>query len=69
MAAYEYDHFDYPKNIDLSGLSQILGIKPSTLDEILRRAIKKVVREYISGRYIGLSVNLAMTGSLEILIY
>ncbi|MGC9149227.1 MAG: helix-turn-helix domain-containing protein [Sulfolobales archaeon] len=52
IAAYEYDYFNYPKNIDLSELKQILGIKPSTLNEILRRAIKKVVREYIPGRYI-----------------
>jgi len=35
--------FDYPRRIKLSELANMLGIKPSTFAEILRRGIKKVL--------------------------
>jgi len=47
IVAYEYGFFDYPKRVTLERLAQILGVKPATLDETLRRAVKKLVEEYL----------------------
>jgi len=40
--------FDYPKKINLERLSEIMGVKPSTLDEILRRGLRELVEEYLN---------------------
>ncbi|MFN4046130.1 MAG: helix-turn-helix domain-containing protein [Acidilobaceae archaeon] len=45
--AYERGFFDFPKKVNLEELSKTLGVKPSTLDEILRKAVKKLVESYI----------------------
>mgnify|MGYP001770640053 CR=1 FL=1 len=47
ILAYEYGFFDFPKKVNLVKLSRILGVKPSTLDEILRRALRKLVEDYL----------------------
>ncbi len=46
--ALEMGYFDYPHKITLKELSKILNISSSTLNEILRRAIKKIVSHYLS---------------------
>jgi predicted DNA binding protein len=48
ILAYENGFFDYPKKINLERLSEIMGVKPSTLDEILRRGLRKLVEEYLN---------------------
>jgi predicted DNA binding protein len=45
--ALERGFFDYPKKIRLEELAKLLGISKSTTSELLRRAIKKVIEEYI----------------------
>jgi predicted DNA binding protein len=45
--AYENGYFDFPKKTGLKGLAQRTGVKESTLAEILRRAQKKVLRDYL----------------------
>ena len=46
--AFERGYYDYPKGITLRGLSKILKISSSTLNEILRRGEKKIIRDYYS---------------------
>ncbi|MDT7865699.1 MAG: helix-turn-helix domain-containing protein [Desulfurococcales archaeon] len=48
VIAYENGFFDFPKRVNLEALSKMLGVKPSTLDEILRRGLRKLVEEYIA---------------------
>jgi predicted DNA binding protein len=47
--ALEKGYFDYPKKIKLEELSEIFGIAPSTLSEILRRGQKKILERYFRG--------------------
>ncbi len=44
--AMELGFYDFPRRISQEELAEKLGIKPSTLSEILRRAEKKVVGRY-----------------------
>lgn len=44
--ALESGLFDYPRKITLKELAKRLNISASTADEILRRALKKVLMEY-----------------------
>jgi len=46
--AYECGYFDFPKKTGLKGLALRTGVKESTLAEILRRAQKKVLRDYLT---------------------
>ncbi|BFH73761.1 helix-turn-helix domain-containing protein [Sulfurisphaera javensis] len=46
--AYKLGYFDDDRKITLSELAEKLGISVPTLDEILRRALKKVVKYYIN---------------------
>ncbi len=46
--AYERGFFDVPKKVNLEMLSKTLGVKPSTLDEILRKAVKKLIESYVT---------------------
>jgi predicted DNA binding protein len=57
ILAYENGFFDYPKKINLERLSEIMGVKPSTLDEILRRGLRKLVEEYLN-RKEGIEIDL-----------
>jgi len=36
-------YFDFPRKISLTGLSQLVGVKPSTLSEILRSAERRIM--------------------------
>lgn len=45
--ANERGYFQFPRKTSLRKISASIGISPSTLDEILRRAEQKIVREHI----------------------
>jgi len=40
-------YFDFPRKISLTGLSQVVGVKPSTLSEILRSAERRIMQNAI----------------------
>ena len=42
-AAVSNGYFEFPRRISLTGLSSLLGVRPSTLSEILRGAERKVM--------------------------
>ncbi len=44
--AFRLGYFDYPRKTSLQELGRILGIKESTLSEILRRALKNIIAQY-----------------------
>lgn len=45
-SALELGYFDYPKRVSTEELSKGLGIAPSTLNEILRRAEHRIIKVY-----------------------
>ncbi|MEM3386317.1 MAG: helix-turn-helix domain-containing protein [Nitrososphaerales archaeon] len=48
--AFDLGYFDYPRRIDLRSLANILDLSPPTLSEMLRRAQKKVITEYLRSK-------------------
>jgi len=46
--ALELGYFDFPKRIKLERLADRLGVTAGTLSEVLRRGVKKALREYLS---------------------
>lgn len=48
--AYDLGFFEYPKKINLDGLSKRLDVSSVTLAEILRRAEKNIIGSYFSKR-------------------
>jgi len=48
--AFERGYFDFPKKVGLEDLASIIGVKTSTMAEILRRGQKKILREYLARR-------------------
>lgn len=46
--AFESGYFDFPKKVGLKGLALRTGVKESTLAEILRRAQRKILRDYLA---------------------
>ena len=46
--AFEKGYYDYPKKITIKELAKIFNISPSTLNEILQRGEKKVMRWYFN---------------------
>lgn len=48
LTAYNRGYFDVDRKITLTELANEIGIKPSSLEDILRRGLKKVVEYYIS---------------------
>jgi predicted DNA binding protein len=47
-AALELGYFDYPKKIRVRELAQLFGVTPATVTEVLRKALRKIVKEYFS---------------------
>ncbi len=47
-AAFEKGYYDFPKKITIKKLAKIFNISPSTLNEILQRGEKKVMRWYFN---------------------
>jgi predicted DNA binding protein len=45
-SALELGYFDYPKRVTTQELSEQLGVAASTLNEILRRAERRVLKGY-----------------------
>jgi predicted DNA binding protein len=48
--AFEQGYFDFPKKAGLEELAVLIGIRTSTLAEILRRGQKKILGEYLARR-------------------
>jgi len=48
--AYELGYFDIPRKISLKKLGKILGMAPSTLNEVLRRGEKKIIEYYFRNK-------------------
>jgi predicted DNA binding protein len=48
--AFERGYFEFPKKLGLKELAGQIGIRTSTLGEILRRGQKKVIGEYLARR-------------------
>jgi len=48
--AFERGYFDFPKKIGLEELASLVGIRASTLAEILRRGQRKILGEYLARR-------------------
>ncbi|WP_342790874.1 helix-turn-helix domain-containing protein [Metallosphaera sp.] len=49
MLAYKKGFFDVERRTSLTDLANVLGIKPSSAEELLRRALHKVVGDYLKG--------------------
>jgi predicted DNA binding protein len=47
-AAFEKGYYDFPKKITIKELAKVFEISPSTLNEILQRGERKVMRWYFS---------------------
>ncbi len=47
ILAYKRGYFDVERKISLTDISKMLGIAPSSTQEILRRALKKIIAEYL----------------------
>ena len=45
--AYKLGYFDDDRRITLTQLAEKLGISTPTLDEVLRKALRKVVKYYL----------------------
>ena len=41
--AVSHGYFEFPRKINLTGLSELVGVKPSTLSEILRGAERRIM--------------------------
>lgn len=63
--AVEMGFYDFPRRITQEKLSRLLGISPSGLNEILRRAEKKIIAQYGHSQLNGPSAN----GSAELALY
>lgn len=48
LFAYKKGYFDTPRKISLTEMAGIMGIRATSLRDIIRRALKKVVRKYLS---------------------
>jgi len=47
-AAFEKGYYDFPKKINIKELAKIFDVSPSTLNEILQRGEKKIMRWYLN---------------------
>jgi predicted DNA binding protein len=46
--ALELGFFDYPRKIGVRELAQLFNVTPATMAETIRKAVKKIVKEYLS---------------------
>jgi predicted DNA binding protein len=49
-AALAQGYFEFPRRISLTNLSELVGVKPSTLSEILRGAERRILESTIRAR-------------------
>lgn len=47
LTAYREGFFDYPKSISLSELSKILGRSVSTINEHIKKSLRKIIQQYL----------------------
>jgi len=45
--ALEHGYFEFPRRTSLTGLSKLVGVRPSTLSEILRGAERRVMESAV----------------------
>lgn len=50
LLAFDLGYFDHPRRVDLRTLADMLDLTPPTLSELLRRAQKKVIAEYLRSK-------------------
>jgi len=43
-------YFEFPRKISLTGLSELVGVRPSTLSEILRGAERRILESTVQVR-------------------
>lgn len=48
QTALEKGYFDFPRRIRLENLASLLDVAPSTLSEVLRRGMKKILKKYFA---------------------
>jgi len=48
-SALELGYYEYPKRISTEELSKAVGVSPSTVSEILRRAERRIISGYFAG--------------------
>ena len=48
--AYKMGLFDFPRRITLNEFAKMVGLSPTTVTEILRTGLRKVLNEYFKGR-------------------
>lgn len=48
LFAYKKGYFDTPRKTSLAEMAEIMGIRATSLRDIIRRAIKKIVKKYLS---------------------
>lgn len=48
ILAYRKGYFDTPRRISLAEMAETLGVKATSLRDVIRRALKKIVRKYLS---------------------
>jgi predicted DNA binding protein len=46
-AALAQGYFEFPRKISLTGLSELVGVRPSTLSEILRGAERRILESTV----------------------
>jgi len=51
--ALEQGYFEFPRKISLTNLSELVGVRPSTLSEILRSAERRILESTIRVRTTG----------------
>ncbi|WP_456328550.1 helix-turn-helix domain-containing protein [Archaeoglobus sp.] len=48
MIAFNHGYFENPKKIKLEEIAEIIGVSKATASDLLRRAVKKVIKKYVS---------------------
>jgi predicted DNA binding protein len=48
LFAYKKGYLDTPRKISLSEMASMMGIRATSLRDIIRRAIKKIIRKYLA---------------------
>ena len=44
--AFDLGYFDYPKKISVREMAEIFGVSPATINEEIRKGVKKILKEY-----------------------
>ncbi len=44
--AFDLGYFDYPKKISVREMAEIFGVSPATINEEIRKGVRKILKEY-----------------------